>query len=64
MSVSKANELLQELYERLKCNWENNGKYKGEKFTIKEVKELMRRILQEYDNDTNIKERDRADNQE
>lgn len=46
--ISKGNELLQELYERLKGNWENTGKYKGQPFPVKDVKALMEKILGEY----------------
>ena len=59
--ISKGNELLQELYERLTGIWQNQGKYKGQRFNQQEVKDLMKRILKEYD-DTNIEEYNRADN--
>jgi hypothetical protein len=49
MSVSKGNELLQELYERLTGHWHNKGKYKGQSFSQNQAKELMERILKEYD---------------
>ena len=49
--ISKGNELLQELYQRLDSNWFNRGKYKGQRFTNSEVKDLMKRILKEYDTD-------------
>lgn len=65
MSVSKGNELLQELYERLTGHWYNTGRYKGQAFNQKQVKELLEKILGEYNNDnTNFKEHNRADNQE
>lgn len=47
--ISKGNELLQELFERLKGNWYNEGKYKGERFNQNQVKELMKMILKEYE---------------
>lgn len=59
--ISKGNELLQELYQRLTGLWYNEGKYKGQRFNQSQVKELMKRILKEYD-DTNIEEYNRADN--
>ena len=49
MSISKGNELLQELYWRLTGRWFNTGKYKGEKFSADEVKELLKEILKEYE---------------
>ena len=49
MSKSKGNELLQDLFERLKGRWENEGKYKGQSFTVEDVKNLLRQILKEYD---------------
>ena len=49
MSKSKGNELLQEFYERLTGHWYNQGKYKGEPFNQQQVKELMERILKEYE---------------
>lgn len=48
MSVSKGNELLQELYQRLTGLWYNEGKYKGQPFRQPEVKELLEKILKEY----------------
>lgn len=45
MSASKGNELLQELYERLKGRWESEGKYKGQSFTVEDVKSLLRQII-------------------
>ena len=48
-NVSKGNELLQELYERLKGNWYNQGKYAGKRFTQKDVKEILKKILTEYE---------------
>jgi hypothetical protein len=59
--ISKGNELLQELYQRLTGLWYNEGKYKGQRFNQSQVKELIKRILKEYD-DTNIEEYNRADN--
>lgn len=47
--ISKGNELLQELYERLTGHWFNQGKYKGQSFNQTQVKELLERILKEYD---------------
>lgn len=49
MSKSKGNELLQELYERLKGRWESEGKYKGQSFTVEDVKSLLRQIIKEYE---------------
>ena len=51
MSLSKGNELTQELYERLKGRWENLGKYTGEGFNTDQIKELLQKILKEYEND-------------
>ena len=48
MSVSKGNELLQELYERLTGRWFNKGIYKGKAFTQEDVKRLLEDILGEY----------------
>lgn len=62
MSKSKGNELLQDLYERLKGRWENKGKYKGQTFTCNDVKEFLIKIIKEYEDDTNIKEYNSADN--
>ena len=57
MSVSKGNELLQELYFRLEGHWFNKGKYKGQSFNQQHVKELMGRILNEYeDNAASLQE--------
>ena len=50
--ISKGNELLQELYKRLKGLWEHEGKYAGKGFSHNEIKDLMKRILKVYD--TNI----------
>lgn len=50
--ISKGNELLQELYERLKGLWEHKGKYAGKRFPQGEVKDLLKRIIKEYDTDT------------
>ena len=52
MSVSKGNELLQDLYQRLLGLWHNEGKYKGKPFNQSEVKDLMERILKEYEDST------------
>ena len=43
MSISKGNELLQELYSKLKALWE-----KGQPCPISEVKELIKQIYMEY----------------
>ena len=51
MSVSKGNELLQELYKRLTGLWYNQGIYAGKKFNNEEVKTLLREILKEYKNE-------------
>ena len=47
--ISKGNELLQDLYERLKGRWENTGKYAGKKFTVGDIKILLQEIIKEYD---------------
>lgn len=44
MSVSKGNELLQELYKKLKSLWEQ-----GKPFTFEERKELIKKISEEYE---------------
>lgn len=62
MSKSKGNELLQELYERLTGLWYKKGKYKSEPCGIDKVKDLLKRILGEYEDDTDIKEYNSADN--
>ena len=63
--ISKGNELLQELYHRLTGHWYNEGKYAGQSFNQVQVKELMIKILKEYDDDyTYIKEHNRTDNQD
>lgn len=49
MSVSKGNELLQELFERLQGRWYKIGKYKNEEFSQPQVKELLENILKEYE---------------
>ncbi len=46
--ISKGNELLQELYERLKGRWENTGKYAGKSFNTEQVKKCLEKILKEY----------------
>ena len=51
MSVSKGNELLQELYNRLTGLWYKRGRYKTERITMQEVKELINEIKKEYDDD-------------
>ena len=51
MSVSKGNEFLQELYHRLEGRWYNKGKYAGQKFNVDDVKDLLEKILKEYEND-------------
>ena len=53
MSMSKGNELLQELYKRLQGRWYRQGEYAGQEFTCSDVQELIKRILKEYENDTN-----------
>lgn len=58
MSVSKGNELLQELYARLTGVWYNTGKYSEIVFPQKEVKQLIKEINKEYENDTDIKGND------
>lgn len=65
MSLSKGNELLQDLYARLTGHWYNEGKYAGQSFDRAQVKEFMLRIIAEYeDDDTYIKEHIRTDNQD
>lgn len=54
--ISKGNELLQELYERLKGVWEKKGRYKDCGFRQPEVKALLKKIITEYEYDTDIKE--------
>ena len=46
MSKSRANELLQQLHERLSANWK--GK---EHFSATQAVEMCREIVYEYDND-------------
>lgn len=48
--IGKANELLQELFEKLKGRWYRQGKYAGEKFDTEDVKKLLKEILKEYEN--------------
>lgn len=55
--TSKGNELLQGLYFRLKALWE-----KGKPFSQQEVKTLLKAILREYEDDTDIKEPTSTDN--
>ena len=64
MSKSKGNELLQELYERLNGLWHKKGKYKNEPCGIEVVKDIIKRILGEYEDDTDIKGTNTTDNQE
>ena len=49
MSISKGNELLQELYTRLKGLWEQ-----GQPFPKAERIKLIKEIAKEYENDTYI----------
>lgn len=49
MNLSKGNELLQELYERLNGLWYKQGKYKDTKTTNKDIKELINKIKEEYE---------------
>lgn len=56
MSLSKGNELLQDLYEHLKGWWYKEGKYKSERFTTEDVKKYIDKIKEEYENDTDFKE--------
>ena len=46
--ISKGNELLQELYERLTGHWYNTGRYKGQTFNVHQAQELMEKIIKEY----------------
>ena len=57
--ISKGNELLQQLYKRLKFLWE-----KGEPFPLEERQELLTKIVKEYNDDTDFKGYDRADNKD
>lgn len=54
--ISKGNELLQELYDRLTGRWYNTGKYAGQKFNCDDVKAFIKEIYKEYEEDgcTNI----------
>ena len=60
-SISKGNELLQELYLRLEGHWFQRGKYAGQRFPVNDVKDLLKRIIKEYDN-TDFKEHNSTDN--
>ena len=51
MSVSRGNELLQELYNRLTGLWYKKGRYRTERITLQEVKEPINEIKKEYDED-------------
>jgi hypothetical protein len=64
MSLSKGNELLQELHERLTGHWHNEGKYKGQTFTGNDVKGFLIKIIKEYDDDTYIERNNTTNNQE
>ena len=48
MSISKGNELLQELYERLRGLWYKQGLYRNMPCPQPEVKEMLEKILEEY----------------
>jgi hypothetical protein len=58
MSVSRGNELLQELYNRLTGLWFKKGRYKTERITAQEVKELINEIKKEYDDEVRQSESD------
>lgn len=51
MSVSKGNELVQELYNRLTGLWYHKGQYNDERFTQKDVKRLIDEIKKEYEDE-------------
>ena len=51
MSVSRGNELVQELYNRLTGLWYRKGQYKDKKFTQKDVKRLIDEIKKEYEDE-------------
>ena len=51
MSKSKANELLQRLYKRLKATW--TGKEGNEKFTATDAYNLCKQIVEEYEKEEN-----------
>ena len=51
MSISKGNELLQELYSRLSGLWYKTGQYKNERFNHEQVKDLIKKIKKDYDNE-------------
>lgn len=51
MSVSRGNELVQELYNRLTGLWYHKGQYKDERFTQKDAKVLIDEIKKEYENE-------------
>jgi hypothetical protein len=47
-NLSRGNELLQELYNRLTGSWYKKGRYKNERITRQEMMALMEQILREY----------------
>lgn len=49
MSLSRGNELVQELYDRLTGLWYKKGRYKNERIDVNGVKELINKIKKEYD---------------
>ena len=51
MSKSKANELLQRLYKRLKAMW--TGKGRTEPFTAADAYKLCKQIVEEYEKEEN-----------
>lgn len=51
MSKSKANELLQRLYKRLKAMW--TGKGRTEPFTATDAYKLCKQIVEEYEKEEN-----------
>lgn len=49
MSISKGNELVQELYDRLTGLWYKKGRFKAERIDVQGVKKLINEIKKEYD---------------
>ena len=47
--IGKGNELLEELFERLRGRWYKQGRFKNEPFTTEDVKKLLKEILKEYE---------------
>ena len=47
--ISKGNELLQELFDKLRGRWLKQGRYANIEFTVEDVKKLLKEILKEYE---------------